>query len=157
MKFIILDENTLAKFFLEDPKLAYQSLSDEELAVLKETSRLPIREGYYYIGLGYDKKIYAIFRWEHFSNTTMSGHIYVKSKYQRSQAVRDIFDLLKNHIINNTPFNKFITFVPDPCDHIKIFLEKKGFIKEASLSKTLKWREKLEDLHIYSLDVTGNK
>lgn len=152
MKFIEITEKEITEFYLSDPKLIYQALSDEEMVGLYETKKYTCLPNSNYIGIEHDGEFLALIHWEVFTQTAVVVHVRLKTKYQGTGIIKDIFLLAADYF---TKLNKttVISFAPESCIHASKALLKLGFKEQCLLPNTITWRQKLQGLYMYSLEL----
>lgn len=138
---------------MSDPKLAYLSLSDEELYQLHKTGEYPIEDTSLYTGLAEDDKLVAILKWEWFSSVALNMHLYLRSELHHTGLLGRIYAFLYGHFKENTNIQKLLFMVPESCEHVHGAAKKYNLVQEGRIKKCCKWRNELNDVLIYSIDI----
>lgn len=153
MNFKELTEEQISDFIVNDPKLVYIGLNDNELVYIQENKKYRLTPYSYYIGIEEKDEVVCVLKWEYFTEHCVSIHPYVASKYHGKGMLTKIYDFLWSHFTEQTEIKKVIAFVPDSCNHTIKACEKHGFKKEGHISKCHMWRKELVGVNIYGLDL----
>lgn len=151
-----IDENIATAFFLEDPALCYIALPDHDLVSLYQEKKWYKTNGSYLIGIYVEEELIFIMKYEFFTPIAVNVHFYLKSTLRNKGIFKDIQKLLKKWITNNTNIRKILAMSPKSCEMIAHVCEKFGFVKEGHLKNSIIWRNKIDDLLIYGLNLENN-
>lgn len=146
-----IPQETIIKFFKEDPSLCYLGLPDYSLVALYEGHEIITKEGTYNLGVYLGDELVFLMNYTYFTDTTINIHTYLKTKYQHTPMYASIQNELRKYFLENTKVIKVIAMTPETCPHIHKTCEKYGFTLEGRLTKAIIWREKLVDLLLYGL------
>lgn len=147
-----LSRKEIFNFFKEDQKLCDLALPDETLEAFTKTNEcLDTTINPDVLGVYLHNELVLVCEYSYFTNTTISAHPYLKSKYHSTKLFNEIHKLLINYFINNTKAYKLITMPPESCVHIHKVCEKHGWTLENRLPKAIRWRGQLCDMLIYML------
>lgn len=148
-----IDNNQLTDLFLNDPKLMYASLGDEELAMLHITDRYYTNDYTTYKGLYEGDELIGAIKWEHFTTKTITLHMYIKTKYQRTNKVLEAVNTIKEYFRTTSEYLKVLMMVPSSCKHVIKFLKRINIKQEGCITKCYTWRQNIVDLHIFGYDL----
>lgn len=162
-----LSKEEVNNFFLSDPNLVYLSLADEEITSLHTQQDL-CNDGSRFVGLVEHNCLVGMLRYEHFSNSAVSVHPYLKTELHGSCVSRSLrkkgrMQEVKNLIVNYFKMpemsyvTKILVMVPSPCLHIHNIMPSLGLALEGTLKKCCKWRTEPVDILIYSLNLNKQK
>lgn len=144
----------IAKFFLEDPALAYMGLTDDFLVGLYYNRDYAPAENSLFKGFYLGEHLVFVFKYELFTPICLNIHCYLNSRLHHSGAFGDIQGMLKGWTRENYPdIKKVIAMTPEPCKHIEAVCLKFGFKKEGHLAKAMIWRKELVDLLIFGMEI----
>ncbi len=153
MELKALSGEQIQNFFLSDPNVSYLGLADENLESMYREGKYLQSDTSYILGIYNDGELIALFKWELFTLQTINIHLFISTKYQKQGNMTNIFNHMHKHLLEKTEFEKVITMVPSPCEHVWKPLEHLGFTREANLTKCLKWRQAIVDMFIYSINL----
>jgi hypothetical protein len=143
------------RFFLSDPKLCELSFHDSELDAIKlGHSYEPSDPNAKFFGLFFEGNLGCVVRWERFTETAVSVHPYLLTVLQKQGVFGSLHGIIKDWFVRNTFFTKLVVFAPAPCVAVHKAAKTAGMVQEGLLTKTIKWRNELVDLHIYAFDLT---
>lgn len=146
-----IDNIETTDFLIKDPLLCSMSLSDESLKDLDK-------------GMGYNpppcsftgfynkknKELLCVMQMTLFTESTILVHVFLQSKLHHSGVLRRISNMYSWYINRHIPSVKKVMIIsPAPCHHVHSAVIGLGFKQEGNLSKSIVWREKLEDVFIF--------
>lgn len=156
MRLLIKEELTdeeITKFFLEDPRLCWMALPDNELHELYHNKVYKKGDNSKYFGLTAEDELFAVIKYEMFSQLALCVHPYMSSKHQGKGHIFNFRDVIGNYLIKTTGFKKFIFSVPEPCKHVVRTMEKYGAKLEGQIKNIIIWRQQPVDLLYYRLEL----
>lgn len=149
-----IDNIDLTEFFLSDFPLCYLGLSDLSLHQLKTTGKYELAPGSFALGIYNEENILvSSVIWNLFTESCINMHIYLRTKYQHTDMLDKIHEILYTWLKAHERIEKLIIMTPKPCIHVQKASEKHGFKLEGQLSNAIKWRQKTVDLLIYGYDL----
>lgn len=141
------------RFLVEDILLSERALPDKELeAMLEGRGYCPITESNY-IGVYHCNILICVTKWEYFTDIAANIHPYLSSLLHGKAVTMDVWVVLRKWFMENTSFSKLVVLAPGPCPNVHKAASSNGFVLEGLLTNTMQWRGKIEDLHIYGLDL----
>lgn len=147
-----LSEQEISDFFINDPRLAYLGLSDKTLTYMYNYNIYEVNKNSKYAGIYDDNNhLVAIFKWELFTDVTITLHLYVSSVLHSTGILYKIKEEMYDFFSKSTSFKKVIVPVPSNCPHVIKACEKLGFIHESTLTDCTMWRQELIDLLFYTM------
>jgi len=146
----MLNHNDTYTFLAKDEKLFYAAMADDDIQRLEASRWWPDTRSTY-IGYYDGQELKAICQLEPFTNITAIMHCYTASKYWGEQDDKDIGLKFLQWIKDNTSLIKISSYVPDSCKQVHNSIVKLGMRKEATLIAPILWRNKLENLTVYSI------
>ncbi len=143
-----------AKFFKNDPKLAYLGCADDVLVELYHSESYSPNELSQLKGIYYDNRLIMLFKYEPFSQVAYNCHFYLSSSLHGTGIFNEVVKELKAWMKKEHPqITKILVMSPSSCIHVPAVVGKYGFIKEGHLTNAMIWRQQLVDLLIYSLEI----
>lgn len=137
-------------FFMEDPKLAYMALPDDVLAGMYNDKKFYTSEGSELLGI-YDKEeLFAILKYELWTDICINIHIYLQSKYHHQGKTADLWEFAEGWLAKNNPkITKMVTLTPASCAHVIPVVKRYGFKEEGRITQSVTWRQEVVDLLIF--------
>jgi hypothetical protein len=139
------------QFFLDDPKLCIQSLSDCDLFALHEHKTLCDRLDSTWFEVGEER--IAVVRMEPYKKSSVTVHVYIATKYQAQHLLKYIFLDVVNYLKENTKYTSIVVPIPSSCNHVIRTMKPLGFVLTGLLSKKLVWRNNKVDLLYYTRNI----
>lgn len=146
-----LTEQEISDFFMSDPRLAYLSLSDEDLHFMYNNKAYKVKENSAYGGVYENDKLILVFKWELFTSITITFHMYLLYDLHSTGVLSKIKDKLIDFFRESTSFQKALVPIPSCCTHVIKASEKMGFVHEATIKDSATWRKELVDILYYSI------
>lgn len=153
MKTIDIDASIMTEFFINDPKLCYMGLCDDDLVTLHETKKYVPHPLSLYKGICEGDDLIAVIKFEKFSDTAVNIHLYISSKLHGKGKTIEITDLVCKYLKDTTDMKKVLIMTPRSCVHSCKAAEARGFILEGTITSGCLWRNKVEDVLIYALSI----
>lgn len=154
MEFRDINDKELTEFFLSEPQLVLLGMPDEEMIYLHEHKEFKCGAGSYFVEiLGDNGESLGVIRWEFFTPISIVVHMFLRHKYHHSTVLKDIYQFIYRHLLENTKVRKMIAFITSSCIHVVKAAEKLGFTKNGSIPNCLVWRNEVVGLDIYSVDI----
>ena len=145
-------EEQMTEFFINDPKLCYMGLCDDDLNELYLNKRYAPHHTSYYQGIYEDDKLVAVIKFEKFSPITVNVHLYIQSSLHGKGKTIEITDLVCDYLRDTSGIQKVLIMAPRPCVHSCKAAEARGFKLEGTLTNGCIWRKEIVDILIYALD-----
>lgn len=142
-------------FFNNDPRLCYIGLSDAEIAEMYHTGSYQISPHSNYIAMKYNDDIISVMKFEWFTPIAINCHMYLHSQLQNQDYSLHVTSEFKKYLTEFCRASKALITCPSDCIHIQKYALKQGFVKEGHIKDATIWRTKLNDVLIYSLDISN--
>ena len=152
-----VSESELTDFFINDPKLAYLGLPDNDLVNLFYHHKYVPNSISFYKGVFEDDRLICPFKIEFFTETTANLHLYLCSDLHKTGKIKEVEKEIRRWFLEETYFQKVLIMAPETCDHVHGTAEYFGFVVEGRLTKAVRWRKELVDVIIYSDNIREDK
>lgn len=149
-----ITNDVAAKFFLNDPKLAYLGCADDVLVKLYYTQDYEPQEMSQLKGIFDSGQLIMLMKYEFFTTVALNIHCYLSSSLQGRGYFGELVTFIIAWIKQEMPqVTKLLVMTPDPCSHIQAMANRYGFIKEGHLKNVVVWRQQTVDLIIYGMEI----
>lgn len=142
--------------FENDRLLCERALPDNELKSILETGRYKSDSVSNYVGMYDDNTLFSVAKWECFTSVVVNLHIYISSLLHGKGLTKDIQDIYKQWFKTRTNFVKAVILAPSSCIQVHKSVELAEFKLEGTLTKSIVWRGKLEDINIYGYQLRSD-
>ncbi len=153
MNYKELTDKEVSNFIMNDPSLIYMGFSDEELNYMYENKFYPVDPNSFYIGIEESGVLVGVLKWEYFTESCISIHLYLSSKYQGKGFCKATSKFVAEHLAINTNIKKMIVYITDVCKHVIYAAEACGFKQEGHITNCIPWRGEVVGVLIYGLDL----
>ncbi|CAB4120947.1 hypothetical protein UFOVP1_48 [uncultured Caudovirales phage] len=149
-----IPQQELNEFFLQDPVLCIQGLPDHKLVDLHEKKEYIKDDISNILGVYYEEHLIFIFVYNYFTDICINVHFYLSTKHQSTAVFECIQKELREYLLEHVPkVTKIIAMTPGCCKHIQGACLKFGFTKAGHIEQAMTWRNQIEDILIYSLNL----